>query len=61
MKCPSCGQEIPKDERSIVEIVEERMLDYLEWTWQKLENAELPRLPWDVKNRGFATYGDRKK
>jgi hypothetical protein len=48
-------------QETIVEKVQRRMEEYATWTWEKLLNPELPRLPWDVKNRGFATYGDRKK
>lgn len=59
MNCSSCGQELPKE--NIVEKMERRMKEYADWTWQKLDNPELPRLPWDVKNRGFYTYADRKK
>jgi hypothetical protein len=46
---------------AIVEKVQRRMEEYATWTWEKMFNPELPRLPWDVKNRGFSTYGDRKK
>ena len=56
MNCPSCGQELPKE--SIVNKAERRMKEYSDWIWAKLENPALPRLPWDVKNRKYATYGD---
>jgi len=48
-------------EESVVDKMERRMKEYSEWTWQKLSNPDLPRLPWDVKNSGFYTYTDRKK
>ena len=48
-------------QETIVEKVQRRMEEYATWTWEKMFNPELPRLPWDVKNRGFSTYGDRKK
>jgi hypothetical protein len=56
MNCPSCGQELPKE--SIVDKAERRMKEYSDWIWAKLENPALPLLPWDVKNRKYATYGD---
>lgn len=59
MNCQCCGQELPKE--SIVEKMEQRMKEYADWIWNKLENPELSRLPWDVKNRGFSTYGDMKR
>ena len=59
MNCQHCGQELPKE--NIVDKVERRMQEHADWTWNKLDNPDLPRLPWDVKNRGFYTYADRKK